>query len=546
MNEANHKNPDSGRHRVLIVGLDGATFDVILPMIEQGRLPVLARLLESGAWGELLSTLPPLSPIAWSSFLTGKNPGRHGVFGFEEVESGSYNFRPVAATRLGHRTLWRIASEHGRRVMALDIPFSYPPEPVNGLLVAGYGAPTGEGRAFTYPHTLRDEMARRFGRFPVAVPSLRAAPPCDALFRQWDQILDNRSRVADYLIRTNDWDVFMIVLGVTDHIQHGTWTYYEPLHPDSRSADAPRFREALFQYYEKTDTFIGRLLDGAGGSLHIVVLSDHGFGTTWRGQLTRRLLVEGGWLRYRGWSGAGARMMDLAHRAYDAAPWLKRLLHRRPADRFRLKRAVARAVDWRRTVAFPAAMGWQVFINARGAFPFGAVEPGMAYDALCREIKERLENSIAPRTDQRLIRRVWHRDEVFHGEAIARAPDLLVEYANLHGAKLDGGAGDWDLVGSHAMNGIFIASGPEIGRTHLEGARIFDVTPTVLHLMNLPIPGDLDGRVLCGAFRPEALSARPIQQEAPAAVVAGSKDEALLPEEAESVREQLRNLGYLD
>ena len=534
------------RHRVLIVGLDGATFDVILPMIEQRRLPVLARLLESGAWGELLSTLPPLSPIAWSSFLTGKNPGRHGVFGFEEIEPGSYNFRPVAASRLGHRSLWRIASDHGRRVVALDIPFSYPPEPVNGVLVAGYGAPTGEASAFTYPPALRDDLARRFGGFRVAVPALRASPPCDALFRQWDQILDSRSRVADFFVRAGDWDVFMIVLGVTDHIQHGAWTYCEPLHPDSRSADAPRFREALFQYYEKADAFIGPLLDGAGGSLHVVVLSDHGFGTTWRGQMTRRVLVEDGWLRYRGWSGAGARIMDLAHRAYDAAPWLKKFLHRRPTDRFRLKRAVAHAIDWRRTTAFPAAMGWQVFVNRRGTFPHGTIEPGAPYDALCRAIQERLEAMVAPGTNQRLIRRVWRRDEVFHGEAAARAPDLLVEYANLHGIKPDRDTGNWDLVGSHAMNGIFIASGPDIRQTRLEGARIADVTPTVLHLMNLPVPGDFDGRVLGDAFRPEALAARPVQHEDPAAAIARSRDEALSPDEADSVSEQLRGLGYLD
>jgi len=545
---------NEARRRVLIVGLDGATFDVILPMVERQRLPALRALLEGGAWGELTSTLPPVSPVAWPSFLTGKNPGRHGVFGFEEIEGGSYTFRPIVAQRSAHRSLWRMAGDHGRRVIALDIPFSYPPEPVNGCLVAGYGAPTCPIATFTYPASLRDDLARRFGEFAVAVPSMAAVPPSDALFQQWDAILDNRSRVADWLIRNGDWDVFMIVLGVTDHIQHGTWTYYDTLHPNSRSPEAPRFREALFRYYEKADAFVGRLLDSAGGPLHVVVLSDHGFGTTWRGDLTRRVLVEGGWLNYRGWSRLGARIIDVSRRTYDGLPWLKKALHGRPAQRQRLKRAVARAIDWRRTAAFPAALGWQVHVNCRGVFPLGLVERGDARERLCGEIKERLEAVVAPGSAQRLIRRVWRRNEVFQGESTALAPDLLVEYANLYGLKPDSDGPNarlstrrWDLVGSHVVNGILIMSGPDIRPMRLEGARIYDVAPTVLHLMGLPVPDDLDGRVLSEVFHSEALESRPVRrQRAVATSDKAAQDRPLLPDELASVRDQLRNLGYVD
>lgn len=542
--------PSTSRRRVLLIGLDGATFDVILPLVEAGRLPVLRRLMETGAWGELLSTVPPFSPVAWSSFLTGKNPGRHGVFGFEEIEPGGYGFQPVGPQSTPHPSLWRLFSNHGRRVVALDIPFSYPPEPVNGCLIAGYGAPTGAASAFTYPPSLRADLAKRFGECEVAVPRMKAAPPREALFRRWDQILDNRRQIADYLMRTADWDVFMIVLGVTDHIQHGTWTYFEPLHPDACSPDAPRFREALFRYYEKADAFLGRLLDTAGEPIHVIVLSDHGFGTTWRGHLTRRVLSEAGWLRYRPF--AHRRAMDLLHRAYDAMPWLKRFLHRRPADRARLKRAAAQAIDWRQTTAFPAALGRQVYINTRGVFPLGNVEPGAAYDTLCREIKERLEAQVAPGTDRRLVRRVWRRDETYRGEAAARAPDLLVEYENLHRATGDRNSKlrlptDWDIVGSHTMNGIVIAWGPEIRVTRLEGARIVDVAPTVLHLAGLPVLENFDGCVLTDAFRREVLQMRPIRRMAGAEADAAASDERpLSPEEAASVREQLKNLGYID
>lgn len=496
--------PPSPRRRVLIVGLDGATFDVIAPLVEQGRLPVLARLMESGAWGELESTRPPLSPVAWSSFLTGKNPGRHGVFGFEEIAPSSYDMRPVAAGRSGHASLWRMANEQGRRVVALDIPFSYPPEPVNGWLIAGYGAPVGEGIDFTWPPSLRKELARRFGECEVAVPRMKAFPPREAVFRKWDHILDNRRRIADHLIREAGWDVFMIVLGVTDHMQHGAWTYFDPLHPDSQTIDAPLFREKMFEYYMKADSFVGRLLEAAGGDLHAIVVSDHGFGLTWRGQLTRRTLADAGWLRYRG--GLGRPLMDWLHTAYDRMPRLKRFLHRRPAERAKLKRVAARAIDWPRTAAFPATMGWQVYVNRKGAFPSGIVEPGQPYDTLCAEIRRRLESAAAPNSSRRLIRRAWLRDEIYAGEATAAAPDLVVEYENLHGVAPPAETAAWDLVGSHAMNGIFIGWGPEIAAGRIAGARIIDVAPTVLHLMGLMVPDDLDGRVLTEALRPESLA----------------------------------------
>ncbi len=542
------------RKRVLIIGLDGATWDVIHPMIAAGRLPTLSCLVREGASGILRSTMPPLSPVAWSSFLTGQNPGRHGVFGFEEPVEGTYDFRPVTSRPAGDRSLWRIASDHGRRVVALDIPFSWPPEPVNGCLVAGFGAPVREGVEFTYPPALRAALEKRFGEFRVAVPDIKAAPPREAVFRRWDRILDNRARVADALIAEEDWDIFMIVLGVTDHLQHGAWTYFEPLHPDWRSPEASQARDALFRYYARADEFVERLIQRAASLVHVVVLSDHGFGTTRRGDLTRQVLSERGWLRYRSWPLlSGTRVMSWLHRTYQASSWFKRLLHRRRAERRWLKQVAARAIDWPQTRAFPAAMGWQVYIHRRGgAFPQGCVEPGDDYALLCSQIREALEQCSADGLPHRPIRRVWHRDEIYRGKAAARAPDLFVEYQNLHmpdsamtPPALPPNTAQ-DLVGSHTLDGVFIAWGPDIVHTNLDGARIEDVMPTVLHLMNLPVPDDLDGRVLEQALRPEALQRQPVRYESGTGAAVSSSPAPLAADEAESVRQQLRNLGYLD
>jgi predicted AlkP superfamily phosphohydrolase/phosphomutase len=440
-----------------------------------------------------------------------------------------------------------LLGDEDRAIVALDIPFSWPPEPVNGCLIAGYGAPAGDDVVFTYPESLRAELTDRYGECEVAVPRMKAAPPREALFRKWDAIIENRRRVAGHFLRTADWDVFMIVLGVTDHMQHGAWTYFDPLHADSKKPEAERFREVLFKYYEKADSFIGHLLDIAGGRLNVLVLSDHGFGTTWNARLTRQVLIESGWLRYRG-AGAGQRAIEWMRRRYDSMPWLKRFLHKRPQDRARLKRALAGAIDWPQTAAFPASMGWQVFVNRVGDFPQGTVQPGEPSASLCERIGRKLESVKLPGTDRSVVRKAYRRDEIYTGGAMEHAPDLFLEYQNLYGMKVGGDPAGWDLVGSHAMNGIFIASGPDLRAARIEGAEIIDLAPTILHLAGLAVPDDMDGKVLTDALRPETLQERPIKTRPVAK--SGDDDESkrrgLDESDEERIREQLRNLGYID
>jgi Type I phosphodiesterase / nucleotide pyrophosphatase len=162
--------------RLLIIGLDGATFDVITPWAQEGKLPNLRKLLENGAHGALKSTIPPMSPPAWTSFMTGKNPGKHGVFDFTARKPYSYDIEFVNARWRRAETIWKIMSEEGKRICVLGVPFTYPPEAVNGVMISGIDTPATGGIADAtafHPKALYHEIAANLGGYLIS-PNLKA------------------------------------------------------------------------------------------------------------------------------------------------------------------------------------------------------------------------------------------------------------------------------------------------------------------------------------------------------------------------------------
>jgi len=267
------------RTKVLAIGLDGATYTVINPLLKAGELPVLKGIMENGAWGRLKSTIHPYSAPAWTSFMTGKNPGSHGVFDFTYRRPGTYNLGFVSAKSRKGRTLWRIISEGGRRVGIMNVPMTYPPESVNGFLMAGLGSP-GVVPGFAYPREVFSEIKREVGGY-IIEPRIR-----DYIRRgRFDQFserlmdgLERRFKAATYLMKTHPWDFFMLVFGETDQVQHWFWKYMDPDHPLHNSREATRYGDMISRVYRRIDSMIGDILDMFDRKIHLVILSDHGQG----------------------------------------------------------------------------------------------------------------------------------------------------------------------------------------------------------------------------------------------------------------------------
>jgi len=546
------------RHRVLILGLDGATFDIIKPMVAQGKLPHLARLMREGTHGVLASTFPPITPTAWTSFMTGKNPGRHGIFDFEQAAWGSYDFRPVPANQHGHKTLWRIAGEQGRTAVVIDVPFTYPPEPIRGYMITGYGTPVAGAPSFTHPPGLEQELAAACGECRPAIPeSLPNLTP--DFFREWDRLLDNRDCINDYLLQEVDWDLYMIVFGVTDNVQHVLWNYLEPLHPDYHSKEGADFRARLFHYYERVDASIGRMLAHVDEGTHVVVMSDHGFGSVRPGLFLPGLLMEWGMLKFRqsALAGVGERAMRFVLNLYRRSPRLRAMLNRmRTENKERLRSAMTKAnllpsmdqVDWSRTKVFATRFGVNLFVNRVGRFPHGIVQPGAEYEALLRELEERLLSLRDEALGTPVVKAVHRRETLYQGEHTDLGPDLVVEWANLYDSARDGqdGVRVPGVVGNHVPEGVYILHGPGVRPGATLDAQITDIAPTVLYLMGLPVPSDMDGRVLLEALEPAYTRDHPVMAGEPAVVAGPVEGYSYSAEEQAQIEEQLRGLGYID
>lgn len=536
------------RPRVLIVGLDGATFDVIQPLVAQGRLPNLAAMMERGTWGELRSTIPSITPTAWTSFATGKGPGKHGLFDFQILDPNTYDLTPARGYRHGHKTLWGLLTEAGRSSIILDVPFTFPPEAIQGIMVSGFGTPRTPGTAFTHPPGLADELRARYGDFQVALPRERF-DRSQNFFSEWDQVLSSRQRVAVDLMDQREWDLFMIVLSATDNLAHAVWTYYDPGHPNYYTADGPQFRHGFEASYEKSDAFLGALMERAPGA-DVIVMSDHGFGTGRPRQYLFNALVRGGFLHYGG--AGGGRLTHLVTNLYIRFPWLRESVKNlRPGNRRQLKRVLGSRrlmpglenTDLARSQVLPANFGLQLYVHRSDRFAQGPVQPAEA-EEVCRRVSGYLLSLRDPLSGEQVIGKVHRAEEIYPGPRLDQAPDLVIEYTNMYRPRASAPRLNPGLEGRHERQGVFLAHGPHLGQSSPEGARIEDVAPTVLHLLDVPVPEDMDGRVLVEALASDFFAGRAVQF-GPPALAEHTPGGDYSPEEQAEVEAQLRALGYI-
>ncbi len=536
------------RKQVLIIGLDGATLDLIRPWAKEGHLPNLARLMEEGAWGPLHSTIPPNSCPAWTSCTTGVNPGKHGVTSFFERREKSYLLRPVSARSVRTPRVWDLLGERGHTVGILNVPVTYPPRPVNGYMIAGMLAPTLE-RAVWPPELCRELLSW--------VPDYRVeAPVLDNPQRYLNDIgrsIDRRCRAALALSKHRPTDFRMVVFTETDRLQHFFWAAMDETHPLHNPMSGQGVEGAIAEGYRLLDEAVGRLVEAAGDETTVLIVSDHGF------QPVTRTLFVNAWLEHEGYlfrrrpSGRAQALQKVRRWAVHLG--VDRLLRRAKwalAGTREIKAenlAYADGIDWSRT---RAALGPNLGINVnlKGRDPLGLVEPGREHETLLEEIREGLLALRDPLFDRPVLQAVLRPEEVYWGEHLDRAPDLLLVpvqepqegrvYA--YSPRLT-----WPdilalpdrITGNHAPAGTFIAWGPEIVPGQVQGLHIWDVSALVLPFFDQPIPAWMDGRPLQEATQTRTA---PAGQEP-----TGQPEEPAWSEEEESiVEDRLRALGYLE
>ncbi len=552
--------------RLLVIGIDGADYLLTRHLMAEGALPNLSALAERGAWGPCRSTTPPTTPPAWTTIMTGKNPGKHGVYDFLPM-SGEAMETPIAARRRA-TTIWRALSDAGLRVGTFNLPATYPPEPLSRFQVAGFDAPGFEA-SLGRPSEAFDVLRDAVGEYELCPFSIQDPDgDRDALVRHADIPLIG----TDALLRAFPCDVYMVSFQIVDWVHHGhLGREMAPMAPGDLLPDGH-----VIEAYRLVDDRVGALLARwAEDDTTVIVISDHGGTAADRLVNLEKLFLEAGLLAYTSRGDGEAGAANLAGRRSRAAGalriWLglKRLLPvaaralgplaRRLRSRFASYQQDV-AIDWSRTRAAPWGKYAQVRINIAGRDPHGIVAPGEVGE-LADDISDLLLSLRDPVTGEAIYRQVRRNEELYSGPFSALGPDLYAVPTQERYLTVSARSGMAELPlidvqpepvvaldpawGVHSSLGIIMLAGPLVRATaRVADASVADFAPTALHLLGQPLPDDLDGRPLT-----EVLAGEPAGREpatcAPWPEPEGVGEGGYSTAEREAVERRLRNLGYM-
>jgi predicted AlkP superfamily phosphohydrolase/phosphomutase len=521
--------------RTLLIGLDGATFTVLDPYMERGVMPFLASLAAGGVRAPLRTIMPPLTPPAWTSLMTGKRPGQHGVFDFFQRESADGEYYALATSQdIQSPTIWTLASDHGKRVIALNFPMMFPAPPISGAVVPGGWMPWRQLRLGCHPPGLFDRLKAlpSFDPRELALDmelEAKAIEGCpEEEYADWIRLHTRREErwfeVLRHLLGEDEQAALVAVMfdGV-DKLQHLCWRFIDPAcRPARPSAWEQEMIDLCEAYFRRLDGMLAEIVELAGEDATVVVASDHGFGPT------RDLFYVNAWLEQHGY---------LAWKAdADAGGGDE------PQIGFGQITRHVYELDWERTVAYAATPTSQG-INIVSGHP--------DRDALRARLAAALLEVRNPVTGGPLVTDVVGREEAFAGPHQELAPDLFLALAD--GAAMSILRSDevWrrraQPSGNHQWQGVFLASGPSVrAGARIAELSITDVAPLILYSLDVPIPDDLAGRLPDEVFAPGRFERRP-PRSAPAAEVAAVGPAVAYSEDEEAtIVGRLRALGYVE
>ncbi len=554
--------------KVLIVGLDGATPELVERWVAEDKLPHLKQMMQNGVYGTLKSTYPPISPAAWTTFATGYNPGKHGTFDFRDYDPRRYSCFAdtiVNSKSFVGKSIWDTVGAAGQKVGVVTVPITFPAWKVNGFMVSGYPTPDA-ATSFTYPPELSQHIP------PLTEDSafFKSASQRDVL-KELIRITHLRTDVSIEALTKDDYALFVMVIGATDRAHHDWWKFIDPDHPAYNAHEAALYGDYILKVYQAADTCIGKFLEVVDDETTVIVMSDHG------GMAHPKYYFHTNhWLRTLGLvqltpkagqstSGLRGAFKQFYRSKIRRSPYLEKIYRSLPQC---LKRMATNldsqtmmnldVIDWKRTKAYrfpmyPPVEG--IVINVIDRQAEGCVRAGEEYEALRTHILEEVRRLREPGSNDPIVLEAYRREELYHGEHLEKAPDIIIVTKDSY----KGGTGIDELItevpmevisklsGVHRMHGIILAQGPRIRRNGtIEGAGIIDVAPTVLYALGMAIPSDMDGKILISLFE------KTCTEQTTASYTGERKVEDVAineygysDEEEESVRVKLEALGYL-
>lgn len=459
----------SGKTKVLVIGLDCAGPELVFDRFKD-ELPNLSAMIDSGIYGELESCHPPITIPAWAVMFTGKNPGKLGLYGFRHRKGNSYTDFYIATSHfIREPTVWDLASKHGKKSCVVGVPPSYPPKPLNGYMISCFITPD-TAKEYTYPPSFRYEIERLVGKYVFDV-EFRTEERRRLLKELYD-MTEKRFKVLKYLVAEKPWDLFIFVEIGVDRIHHAFWKFFDKEH--HKYVAGNEFEDVIPNYYKFLDKQIGELVKLAGQDTVVMVVSDHGVKRMKGAFCVNEWLAKEGLLKFK----------------------------HKPDSVVDLEKA---SVDWAETKVW----GWggyyaRIFLNVKGREPEGVI-PQESYESFRNELVDRLKNITDPE-GRRMDMKIFKPEEIYpvlNGDP----PDLMVYFDDLYWRSAgtvghntiylpENDKGPDDAM--HSMHGIFILydEAERLSKAKVNGLRIQDVAPTILSLLRLQAPSNMEGKVV--------------------------------------------------
>jgi predicted AlkP superfamily phosphohydrolase/phosphomutase len=519
-----------GNKKVMVVGLDGATFDLIKPWADEGKLPTFRKVMNNGVFGDLKSTIPFCTIPAWPSFSTGCNPGKHGFYDFFKAKDNGYEWTVeiFPSKAVMQPTLWEILSQNDKKVAVINVPSTYPPTQINGFMITGMLTPPGVN--YTYPSNFQKELLDKIGTYNVFFSALSAKNP-SVLLSDLKSTLNTRIKALEYLWKEKKPNFLMVVDNGTDRAEHELWKFLDPINPLHNPKDVKMFNNPLLEYYQYVDESLQKIINIIGEDVTLILMSDHGQGPLRKFVNLNIFLIDTGFMKVKRnvLSALRYKLFNLGFSPRTIYNILRKIgIERYASDRVDQRKKLALLnrlffstsdIDWSNSVAFSSGVVGAITINLKDRQLNGVVSSGDEYENVRTQIIEKLRQLKDPQTGNMVINHVYRREEIYDGAYLEKAPDIIAipndsyEFFGMHGFSFH------KIImptfvnsGGHRSNGIFIAYGKGIRKgTEIINAKIVDIAPTILHLMDIPIPSNMDGKILYDIFKEssEVISRKP-------------------------------------
>lgn len=515
--------------KMLIFGIDGASYDLVNKLIKEDKLPTIKRLSDSGLFGKLYATTPPHTALGWPTAFTGVNPGKHGIYQFWDTQAIEYAGKFMGSKDLAVPTVWSLLNKYGFKTGMVNIPMTHPPTAVNGFIITW---PLSNTLKYSYPEDLLIKIAKNGGLIANDLTTM-----CDGKSEYLDkvgQFISKKVKTIQYLIKNYDWDFLWVVFTEVDRVSHMFWQYMDESSPEYRTDVDSKLKTAVEDTYIMIDQALKETVESLPQDTSLMVVSDHGSGVGEMDFYIQSYLYEKGFLKLLKVSEAEKERSESTQifNKMNTGTIYECMHHEEKYT-----------VDWSKTVAYMAAPGsYGININLKGRQKFGIID-SKDYEEYRNMLMALLEEVECPKDKKKLFK-AHKREDIYFGDRVFNAPDIILIPDNYsimaHHAIVPGTLFSTpEEKGLHREEGIYIIH-RENGtlKALTDRAYLQDVTPTILNHFNIAVPGYMDGKPLCDFNLTEETGKGKSHETL-------NSQDSDTDENTEDIKKALKMLGYL-